>query len=119
MQQVRREISRNKGLLLIGKNTIINKAVELRLQKLPDGAEYDKYRNFGPPIPELEAFQEVLKNKVGFIFTDQPVSEVKNIVEANKVPAAARVGIIAPLDVSIPTGSTGMDPSQISFFHAL
>lgn len=31
----------------------------------------------------------------------------------------ARVGTVSPIDLVIPPGPTGMDPSQISFFHAL
>jgi large subunit ribosomal protein LP0 len=60
-----------------------------------------------------------LSGKVGLIFTDTPVFELKPIIESNKVETAAKVGGIAPLDVFIPPGPTGMDPSQISFFHAL
>ena len=36
-----------------------------------------------------------------------------------KVPAPARVGAIAPIDVVVPAGGTGMDPSQTSFFQVL
>lgn len=36
-----------------------------------------------------------------------------------QVGAPARVGLVAPNDVSVPAGSTGMDPSQTSFFQAL
>jgi len=59
------------------------------------------------------------KGKVGFIFSDAPVFELKPLIESNRIPAAAKVGIIAPLEVSIPAGPTGLDPSQISFFHTL
>jgi hypothetical protein len=34
-----------------------------------------------------------------------------------QVGAPARVGLVAPNDVKIPAGSTGMDPSQTSFFQ--
>jgi large subunit ribosomal protein LP0 len=34
----------------------------------------------------------MLKDKVGFIFTDRPVFELKPIVEKNKVQAPAKVG---------------------------
>jgi len=60
-----------------------------------------------------------LVQKVGFIFTNEPVFELKPRVEANKVSAAARPGTVAPIDVVIPPGPTGMDPSQISSFHSL
>lgn len=34
-----------------------------------------------------------------------------------KVGAPARVGLVAPVDVKIPAGPTGMDPSQTSFYQ--
>jgi len=33
------------------------------------------------------------------------------------VGAPARVGLIAPIDVVVPPGNTGLDPSQTSFFQ--
>jgi large subunit ribosomal protein LP0 len=36
-----------------------------------------------------------------------------------QVPAAARAGSHAPVDVFIPAGPTGLDPAQTSFFQAL
>jgi len=53
----------------------------------------------------------LIKEKVGFIFTDQSIAEIKPLIEANKVSAAARVGTISPIDVTIEPGPTGMDPS--------
>jgi len=37
----------------------------------------------------------------------------------NKVPAAAKSGSFAPVDVFIPAGPTGLDPGQTNFFQAL
>jgi len=51
------------------------------------------------------------KGKVGLIFSHAPVFEIKPLIEANKVSTAARVGILAPIDVTIPPGPTGLDPS--------
>ncbi|KAB2596626.1 60S acidic ribosomal protein P0-like [Pyrus ussuriensis x Pyrus communis] len=33
--------------------------------------------------------------------------------------APARVGLVAPIDVVVPPGNTGLDPSQTSFFQVL
>jgi len=41
IQQIRRTISNAGGLLVIGKNTIIRKAVHLRCNPLPEGEYYD------------------------------------------------------------------------------
>ena len=59
------------------------------------------------------------RGKVGFIFSDAPVFDLKPIIEGNRIPAPAKVGTFAPLEVVIPPGPTGLDPSQISFFHTL
>jgi len=44
---------------------------------------------------------------------------VRDVVVSNKVPAPARVGSIAPVDVYVEPGPTGCDPGQTSWFQAL
>lgn len=34
-----------------------------------------------------------------------------------QVGAPARVGLVAPVDVTVPAGNTGLDPSQTNFFQ--
>jgi large subunit ribosomal protein LP0 len=53
------------------------------------------------------------------VFTKADLASVKEEIGKYKVGAPARVGLVAPNDVSIPSGPTGMDPSQTSFFQAL
>lgn len=60
-----------------------------------------------------------LKQKVALIFSDANVHELRGKIEANKVPTEARVGVVSPIDYTCPAGATGLDPSQINFFHAL
>ena len=76
-------------------------------------------KKIGTPRPELKALIPELKGKVGLIFTDQPVFELKEKIEADKVATEAKVGAISPVEFVIPPGPTGLDPSQINFFHAL
>lgn len=45
--------------------------------------------------------------------------ELKTIIESNRKESVAKVGTESPVEVLIQPGSTGMDPSQIGFFHAL
>lgn len=80
---------------------------------------YEDLKKFGPAIKELDALKNLIEYKVGFVFTNEPVFDLRPIIEANKVQTAAKVGCPAPVDVVIPPGPTGMDPSAISFFHAL
>lgn len=41
------------------------------------------------------------------------------MILAEKVAAPARAGAVAPLDVYVPAGNTGMEPGKTSFFQAL
>lgn len=60
-----------------------------------------------------------MKQKVALIFSDASVHELRGKIEANKVPTEARVGVVSPVEFTVPAGATGLDPSQINFFHAL
>jgi len=106
--------------MVVGKNTVIKKAIATRIaQPVQDDQDYDERKGLWSALPQLERLTGYCKGKIGFIFSDAPVFELKPIIEANKVPTPAKVGSIAPIDVTVPPGPTGLDPSQISFFHAL
>lgn len=94
---------RGKAAVLMGKNTMIRTALKQML-----GAN-----------PELERLIELVRLNVGLIFCIDEPSEVRKIIEEYRVPAPARQGVIAPCDVVVPAGATGLDPSQTSFFQAL
>ena len=57
-------------MLLIGKNTVIRKIINFRMNKLPEDPKFDKLKKFGGPIPELAALLPLISKKVGMIFTD-------------------------------------------------
>lgn len=126
IQDIRKILRAKKGELVIGKNvfslnqTSIKKIIKWRIEGVEESSEYhDYFRNFGKGTPQLQKLSDLVEGKVGLIFSDTPVYELKPLIEANKVQTAAKVGVIAPIDVDIPVGNTGLDPSQISFFHAL
>ncbi|ONK76819.1 uncharacterized protein A4U43_C02F160 [Asparagus officinalis] len=58
-----------------------------------------------------------MQGNVGLIFTKGDLKEVSEEVAKYKVGAPARVGLVAPIDVVVPPGNTGLDPSQTSFFQ--
>jgi len=102
MQQVRIAL-RGKGIVLMGKNTIIRKVFRERMEK----------------NPSLEGLMPYVFGNIGFVFTNGDLNSLRQIVTANKVPAGAKSGVIAPIDVVIPPGPTGLDPGQTSFFQTL
>lgn len=102
MQQVRMAI-RGRGVVLMGKNTIIRKVIA------------DNIKN----NPKLEALLPYIRGNMGFIFTNCDLNEMRKEVQSFKMPAAAKSGVIAPISVTIPAGRTGLDPGQTSFFQTL
>ncbi|KAK4690083.1 large subunit ribosomal protein LP0, partial [Tremellales sp. Uapishka_1] len=94
---------RGKGVVLMGKNTMVRRAVRGML------ADY----------PQFEKLLPHVKGNIGFVFTSGDLKDIREIVLANKVAAPARAGALAPLDVYVPAGNTGMEPGKTSFFQAL
>jgi len=102
MQKVRMSL-RGKGIVLMGKNTICRKAI----------------REHQDENPALEALLPFVRGNIGFVFTNGDLNAVRKTILENKVPAAAKQGAIAPIDVFVPPGPTGLDPGQTAFFQAL
>jgi large subunit ribosomal protein LP0 len=102
MQSIRK-VLRGKAELLMGKNTMMRKAIRGHLDK----------------IPALEKVLNCLKGNVGFVFTKEDVVEIRDLIKEQNVKAPARAGAIAPNDVSIPAQNTGLGPEKTSFFQAL
>jgi len=96
---------RGQAVVLLGKNTMIRKILQNYVKQNP-----------GHPYELLIAR---VRGNVGFIFTNGDLGKVREVIEANRVPAPARVGAVAPTDVFVPPGPTGCDPGQTSFFQVL
>jgi large subunit ribosomal protein LP0 len=102
MQTVRMAL-RGRAVMVLGKNTVMRKVMN----------------DFAATNPEINALIPYMVGNIGLCFTNDNVKEIRDIILANKVPAAARVGALAPCDVFIPPGPTGLDPGQTGFFQAL
>lgn len=102
MQKIRVAI-RGKGVILMGKNTMIRKAIRGHIEN----------------NPKLEVILSHVRGNVGFVFCKDDLQGVKKAITSLKVAAPAKVGILAPSDVIVPAGPTGMEPTQTSFLQAL
>jgi large subunit ribosomal protein LP0 len=121
VQQTRLALRQKKlGDMVCGKNTVVKKAIDIRLNApKEEDQDYEFRKGLYTKIPQIEKILSLCKGKVGFIFSDAPVFDLKPLIESNKIAAPAKVGTISPIEVTIQAGPTGMDPSQISFFHTL
>ena len=76
-------------------------------------------KTFLVDIPEYERLLPFVKGNIGFVFTNNDLKEIRDKILANKVAAPARANAVAPVDVWVPAGNTGMEPGKTSFFQAL
>ncbi|KAL9249547.1 Large ribosomal subunit protein uL10-like protein [Drosera capensis] len=104
LQSIRRGL-RGDSVVLMGKNTMMKRSIRMHAEKTGNNA--------------FLSLINCLVGNVGLIFTKGDLKEVSEEVAKYKVGAPARVGLIAPSDVVVPPGSTGLDPSQTSFFQVL
>jgi len=102
MQQIRGSL-RKDAILLMGKNTMIRKAIRGHLET----------------NAALERILPHIRGNVGFVFTSLDLVDIRDKILENKVKAPARAGALAPLDVKIPPQNTGLGPEKTSFFQAL
>lgn len=102
MQQIRQSL-RGTAVVLMGKNTMIRKAIRGHIDQ----------------NPQLEKLLPHIKGNVGFVFTKLDLTDVRDRILENKVAAPAKAGALAPIDVVVPAQNTGLGPEKTSFFQAL
>merc|ERR1712241_1648472 len=102
MQQIRMSL-RGHAVVLMGKNTMMRKAIRGHLTN----------------NPKLECLMNNIRGNVGFVFTKEDLVSIRDMPLANKVKAPAKAGALAPLDVMVPAQNTGLGPEKTSFFQAL
>ena len=96
---------RGTAEVLMGKNTMVRKGLTQFQEENPES--------------DLSKLIATVKGNIGFIFCKGDVETVRKVINSNKVPAIAKAGVIAPMDVFVPAGPTGLDPTQTNFFQAL
>jgi len=94
---------RGRGEVLMGKNTMMKRAI----------------RDMVSDRPELERLIPLIRKNIGFVMTNGDLKEIRDLVLTFKVPANARSGAIAPVAVTVPPQNTGLGPEKTSFFQAL
>jgi len=102
MQKIRLSL-RDRAVLLLGKNTLMRKAIKDQLSK----------------HPEWEALLPSIKGNIGFVFTKENLRGLQEKLMESRVPAQAKAGIVAPQEVMIPKQVTTLEPTKTTFFAAL
>jgi len=107
---IRRDL-RGRAEFLFGKNTMLRKVLR------------DKIETHEKDEPEkaakLNNMIALIEGNVGLLFHNEDVKKIRDYVEDQTLPSAAKVGIIAPCQVLVKAGPTGCDPTQTSFFQMM
>merc|ERR1712130_155763 len=96
---------RGRARFLFGKNTMIRKVIR------------DYVKDTGNA--GLMTLMEAVQGNCGFVFTKESCSALRKEIMERKKQCAAKAGVLAPVDVFVPPGPTGMEPTQTSFFQAM
>jgi len=104
-QNIRTALRDLDSVILMGKNTLMKKCIRDYIESTGD--------------EKWNCLLDLLVGNVGVVFTGGDLCDLRDKVLEFKVPAAARAGIVASVDVTIPAGPTGMDPSKTNFFQTL
>lgn len=102
MHQIRKSV-RGEASILMGKNTLIRKAIREILEE----------------VPVIEPILNLIRGNVGLVFTNGDLKTVRDKVVSFKVAAPAKTGVVSPVDVKIPAGPTTIPADKTAFFQGL
>jgi large subunit ribosomal protein LP0 len=102
MQKIRSSL-RGRAVVLMGKNTLIRKAI----------------KNSKDEHPEWQDLLQHIRGNVGLVFTKEDLGIIHPKLLESRVPAQAKIGIVAPQDVILPAQVTTLEPTKTNFFAAL
>jgi len=103
IQQLRFSLRSSESVLLMGKNTLIKKALKLRFQE----------------HPEWQQILPFLHQNVGFIFTKGSLTTLRESLQSCTVATTAKAGMVAPNGVVLPKKVTALEPSKTGYFAVL
>ncbi|KII70143.1 60S acidic ribosomal protein P0 [Thelohanellus kitauei] len=97
-----RTLVKDKGELVMGKNTLFRKGLMASSQRT-----------------KFERILYQVTGNVGILFTNRDIKEMKEMVESVTEMAPVKANMIAQCDVVVAKGPTSLPPDKTSFFQAL
>jgi len=120
ISNLRKKLRAIGAYMIMGKNTLMKACLTQANTAPQEGdADYEERKDTFQHNPNIEKILTQLKGNTNLIFSNGDLGEVKAVLDAEIRPSPAKPGMIAPLDVSIPAGATGLDPKQTGFFQNL
>lgn len=120
LNKIRHALRPLKAQMIMGKNTLMKSCLTHKMtEPVESDADYNERKDTWKKCDELDSIVKLLKGNTGVIFSNGDLGEVKKILDQESREAPAKVGAVAPIEVWIRAGSTGLDPKQTSFFQQL
>jgi len=99
------------AIMVMGKNTLMKAGLQHKMKKPEaEDEDFDERKDNWEECSELDKLISLLKGNTGIIFSNGDLSEIKKLLDKESREAPAKVGALAPDDVWIFAGSTGLDP---------
>jgi len=98
-----RKAMRGTAVVYCGKNTQMRRVI----------------RQLEETRPELEKVRLACKLNVAFVFTNDSLPKVRDMILENKKASPAKAGALAQVSVTVEKGVTQLEPSMTSFLQAL
>merc|ERR1740139_2168637 len=72
------------------------------------------------PDVGMDVLRSNIRGNIGFMFAQScTLDDIRDVLKKHRKESAAKAGTMSMVDLSLPSGPTGMDPSQTAFFQAL
>jgi large subunit ribosomal protein LP0 len=117
MQEIRIAL-RGKGVVCMGKNTLMRSVIRKYCEDTGD----NKWMALCPEGSDKNgpnAHLNLVQSNIGFVFVQDDLTDVRDVIMENTRPAPAKAGVVAMCDVVIPPGPTGADPSKTAYFQTM
>ena len=85
----------------------------------PSDEDYEDRKDNWTHNPNIDKIVAQLKGNINIILSNGDLGDVKAVLDEEVRQTAAKAGMIAPGDVVIKPGPTGLDPKQTGFFQTL
>lgn len=85
----------------------------------PSDEDYEERKANWSANPNIDKIVNQLKGNINLILSNGDLGEVKQVLDEEVRQTPAKAGMIAPDNVLIKPGPTGLDPKQTAFFQTL
>merc|ERR1719223_2065961 len=118
--KIRARLREINAVMIMGKNTLMKASlVAANTEPKPNDEDYEERKANWSANPNIDKIVNQLKGNINLILSNGDLGEVKQVLDEEVRQTPAKAGMIAPDNVLIKPGPTGLDPKQTAFFQTL